>query len=49
MQIVFPRRTCSLKCKKNVRKMNKSKLVDINTLVGTFEEAVRYALKLNNK
>lgn len=32
--------------KENVKKMNKSKLVDINTLVGTFEEAIRYALKL---
>jgi len=32
--------------KENVKKMNKSKLVDINTLVGTFKEAIRYALKL---
>ena len=32
--------------KENVKKMNKSKLVDINILVGTFEEAIRYALKL---
>ena len=35
-----------VKMKENVKKMNKSKLVDINTLVGTFEEAIRYALKL---
>ena len=32
--------------KENVKKMNKSKLVDVNILVGTFEEAIRYALKL---
>lgn len=31
--------------KENVKKMNKSKLVDINTLVRTFEEAINYALK----
>jgi glycosyltransferase involved in cell wall biosynthesis len=46
MEELLNKQNLLVEMKENVKKMNKSKLVDINILVGTFENAIRYALKL---
>lgn len=45
MEKLLNNQSLLVEMKENIKKMNKSKLVDINTLVRTFEEAIRYALK----
>jgi glycosyltransferase involved in cell wall biosynthesis len=46
MEELLNKQKLLVEMKENVKKMNKSKLVDINTLTGAFEEAIRYTLKL---